>query len=311
MKIRVFILSFMFIFINIVLSISDITDSLSTNVKMGIRAKAMGNSFIAISDNADAIFFNPAGLPKMKNKEFCFITTNLFPLDIGSITNQVFSYAQYDEGYGAYGIAFNKLECDLDPEKYTYNTWIISYGKKAGEFFYIGGDVKILKIQSDFEYQKDKKFEGKGNIFGLGIIYSLSPSLSFGLKIDDLQNTIKYTSGLKENKPLEFQTGFAYNLKDICTLALDTNIDNNFSPKNINLGLEYEYNIKNSEKVFQLKKVLFRSGVSKLLYGNEKLTGSGGLSIRWKTFEVNYAFVIDDFKLSNTHWFSVSFYVKD
>jgi hypothetical protein len=311
MKLVSFILLFS---VSLLLAQGGVKDSLSTSVKRGIRALSLGGAFVALSNNADGIFYNPAGLPLVKEKEICLMTSSLYPLDAESITDKVFSYVQYDEGWGAFGCGFNQLECDFKPEKYTYDTYIISYGKKVGEVVYLGANINYLLIKSDFRDRRGMSIGGgRGLIFDLGVLWTVTSNLSLGGKIKDLRNTITYATGLKETKPLEFALGAACQVKKRGILALQIDADATFSPLNASLGGEYTWLVKKNEKLSQkllnLKKIHLRAGVSRLLYGNEKLTGCGGVGIRWETFGVDYAFLIDNSALSKTHWFSVSFYI--
>ena len=42
------------------------------NVGAGARSSALGNSFVAIADDADAVFANPAGLGQIGNKQLSY-----------------------------------------------------------------------------------------------------------------------------------------------------------------------------------------------------------------------------------------------
>ena len=57
------------------------------SVGAGARAQALGNSYVAVADDADAIFENPAGLGQLENKSLfqenlddLLITKDLDPL---------------------------------------------------------------------------------------------------------------------------------------------------------------------------------------------------------------------------------------
>ena len=47
------------------------------NVGAGARSAALGNSFVAVADNPDAVFANPAGLNQIKQRELAYTNVSL------------------------------------------------------------------------------------------------------------------------------------------------------------------------------------------------------------------------------------------
>lgn len=54
------------------------------DIGLGARPMGMGGSFCAVADDANAIFWNPAGLPYLKNLEFSSTYLNFYGLDVTS-----------------------------------------------------------------------------------------------------------------------------------------------------------------------------------------------------------------------------------
>jgi len=48
------------------------------NIGGGVRAVAMGSAFVAVSDDASAVFWNPAGLSLLRQQEFSFQHSDWF-----------------------------------------------------------------------------------------------------------------------------------------------------------------------------------------------------------------------------------------
>jgi len=48
------------------------------NVGAGARSMALGNSFVAVADNPDAVFENPAGLLQIEKKQIAYTNVSLF-----------------------------------------------------------------------------------------------------------------------------------------------------------------------------------------------------------------------------------------
>ena len=48
------------------------------NVGAGARSAALGNSFVAVADDGDAVFANPAGLSQLQGKQLAYTNVSLF-----------------------------------------------------------------------------------------------------------------------------------------------------------------------------------------------------------------------------------------
>ena len=47
------------------------------NVGSGARAQGLGNSFVAVADNSDAVFANPAGLGQVSSRQVAYTNVSL------------------------------------------------------------------------------------------------------------------------------------------------------------------------------------------------------------------------------------------
>src|SRR3989339_2044429 len=73
----------------------------------GARAAGMGEAFAAVSDNADSIYWNPAGLNKIEGKSLSVMHAAWFE----GITYDWASYAQKIGNAGVVGIGVQYLSC--------------------------------------------------------------------------------------------------------------------------------------------------------------------------------------------------------
>ena len=66
------------------------------NVGSGARAQGLGNSFVAVADNADAVFANPAGLGQVTQRQVAYTNVSLLYAGIegDDLGQHVVSYAQ-------------------------------------------------------------------------------------------------------------------------------------------------------------------------------------------------------------------------
>ncbi len=79
----------------------------------GLRPMGMGGAFVAVSDDANALFYNPAGLARIKN-----IRASLFPLDL-------------EVGEKAYDIYRDAADVDFDDEAETAEYLRNNVGERA------------------------------------------------------------------------------------------------------------------------------------------------------------------------------------
>jgi len=55
------------------------------NLRIGARPLGMGEAFTAIADDANAVFWNPAGLPLLLQGEVNFMRTDLYNTGISNL----------------------------------------------------------------------------------------------------------------------------------------------------------------------------------------------------------------------------------
>ncbi len=66
------------------------------DIGFGARPMGMGGAFTGLSDDANAIFWNPAGLARLQNSQLTFMHTRQF----GLIPYTLLGYASRFRGYG-------------------------------------------------------------------------------------------------------------------------------------------------------------------------------------------------------------------
>jgi len=88
------------------------------NTGSGARAAAMGNSFVAVADDNDAVFFNPAGLNQVKNRGIAYTNVSLFfsGIDGDNLGQHVLSFVQPMGEKMSLGLAYERIGSDLMSE---------------------------------------------------------------------------------------------------------------------------------------------------------------------------------------------------
>ncbi|MFC1522851.1 PorV/PorQ family protein [Elusimicrobiota bacterium] len=219
----------------------------ATFLKIGIGARpvSMGEAFAGVADDADAIYWNPAGLAGIEAPQASFTHAAWFE----TIKYEHLAFS-YPSSKGTFSGAINRLS--MSPiEKYdkygtkmnaTYEpsdtAMTLSYARKMFGFS-SGINLKYIKSEIDGS-------SAAGILLDVGGMRKLlDEKLSLGLVLQNLGQSIAF-DGASDATPLNIKLGSAYKLLDNkLTLALDLNKprDNDIRA---NLGAEYLYELKDS-----------------------------------------------------------------
>jgi tetratricopeptide (TPR) repeat protein len=257
----------------------------------GARALGMGSAFCAVADDADAVYWNPAGLAFLSKPEITGLHINLWEDTLYDSLN----YAHPINGIGTFGVGVIRLSTDeiekrespLDAATTfsdTQTAFFLTYGKNIYKTVFGGINLKAIN-------QKIDNYSDSGWGMDIGLLWNVNANFSTGI---NLQNALAPTLKLKiveEKYPLNAKVGVAYHLFNVLprhnnkiTLAIDVDKTEGFTTKQ-HYGLEYWI-----ENRFAL-----RGG-----YREDNLTG--GLGVRYRNFQCDYAFAPHE--LGETHRFS-------
>jgi len=275
-------------------------------LKIGVGASpvGMGEAYVAVADDANTVYWNPAGLNNISQPEITAMHNEWFE----NIRYEFLGYVQPTRKYGNFGIGFillhmGKINRTREDEAGLYGgeggtfnvsdkSFIFAYGRKITDDISSGISLKIIQ-------QINADARGTGVGFDLGCLYKMPvDNLMAGLSIQNIGPAIKIE---KEQfaLPLNIKLGLSYKIRQTFLLAIDLNqpVDNY-----LNIGLGSECWFKN---IFAL-----RIGY-KYQSGANDLGSSSGLRIgcgfRWRNYGVDYAFVPYG-ELGNTH--RISLHVK-
>ena len=112
------------------------------NVGAGARSMALGNSFVAVADNPDAVFENPAGLMQIEKKQIAYTNVSLFfgGIDGDNLGQHVLAYVQPMGSRMALGLGFEQIGSDLMNERGGF----LSLGFGLSKNLNLGLNVKYL-----------------------------------------------------------------------------------------------------------------------------------------------------------------------
>ena len=104
------------------------------DVGWGVRPLGMGAAFTAVSDDANAPLYNPAGIAQVEKREVTFMSSRLFTgLDGVEIGLNYFSYVQpLNKKYGAVSLSWASLYA---PALYREDTAVLNYARSLNDIF--------------------------------------------------------------------------------------------------------------------------------------------------------------------------------
>ncbi len=276
-------------------------------IPAGTRPRSMGEAFVAVADDGNAIRWNPAGLARMERIQASFAYANLFGLNIHNsyasfLTRAYFIPSLTD--YLSFGVdwhGFNTLdekaqEDDLDFAQNEFNLALafrppqsLSYVKHLS----LGVNAKHFRQNGSWDGKQENNLKAwgweAGLLYDLGALRRVPPGLHFGLMVHDINGTFaKHKTSSKEKiLPENLRWGLSYrpfeswpgNKLPISEPVLALDIDDR-----VHLGLEF----------WLARTLALRAGWQKDRHTKESPTLSFGLGLRanlkeWPEARMDYA----------------------
>ena len=238
---------------------------------VGTRPLSMGGAFIAVADDANAITWNPAGLPGLRRSEFTSTYANLYNLGIDQ------SYIGFVRPFSdkvALGFDWSSVGFDDNELSYSENKLNFAVGVQPNKLFSFGLTLKYLMRDMLLDEASYGKSSGIG--YDAGLLIQPLKNLKMGLGLYDLGGTsVSYKDKTTETiLGQAFKLGISYMPINGLTLAGD------FGDR-FHLGVEY----------IIASRVSLRAGVQQDMSGDEKImVPSAGLSIKFKSIVMEYGY---------------------
>ncbi len=257
----------------------------------GARALGMGSAFCAVTDDADAVYWNPAGLVFLFKPEITGLHISLWEDTLYDSLN----YAHPINKIGTFGAGVIRLSTDEIEKREspldqavtfsdTQTAFFLAYGRNIYKTVFGGINLKAIN-------QKIDSYSDTGWGMDVGLLWNVTANFSTGLNLQNALTPILKLKVVEEKYPLNAKFGVAYHLFNVLprhnnkiTLAIDVDETEGLTTKQ-HYGLEYWI-----ENRFAL-----RGG-----YSENNLTG--GLGVRYRNFQCDYAFAPHE--LGETHRFS-------
>lgn len=183
---------------------------------VGARAMGMGGAFVGVSDDASALFYNPAGITQLKRPEVTGTLSWLFPGSADSTYGYLgFVYPTMKTGY--FGVSLLGRNISANNGKYGESILGISYARKIDAHVSWGVTIKNCSQGDTYSalplFFKDR-FPGGLNV-DLGLTYRIPQleSLILGAGINDIGAgicNVRFGAGYKFDRLFEiFQDSLA------------------------------------------------------------------------------------------------------
>ncbi len=280
----------------------------------GARSNGMGEAFTAISSDATASYWNPAGLAfaNQDKQEITLQHSNWLPQLADDLYYEYLGYSNYIEGWGGVGgnITFMSMGEQLETT---------SSGQELGQFYSYGiaatgsfgtevapgvGVGLGLKFIYDHLYYKDS---GKGTSFAadLGVLYRLPMDqigldnigqINIGASLTNLGPNMSY-GGNTDNNPLPrtFRMGIAYTPLDSHLTRLNCAADYSKILVDVDDGISEEFNENKwgvGAEFWYYDLLALRAGYSHDTEGISTIQGpTFGAGLQYSGFQLDMAFI--------------------
>jgi hypothetical protein len=266
--------------------------SQTTDLILGARPQGLGGAYTAIADDANAVYWNPAGLARVEHRDITFMHW-LFA-DVSDVMVDYIAFAQ-PLGTGTLGLSWTRqgatLEEGADKSESTMsvNTFMVSYGMPIGEHVALGVTLDRTLVTSRAPTNGELAFDA-------GILYK---------PLDNTHWTIGFNAknlGGEQVLPPFYVLGMAYKYewKNQHILATaDAHTQEGIEGREdftFKYGGGAEYSVSMDDFSFAL-----RAG------GNSR-TWAGGVGLGFKGFAIDYAYVsMREDTIGDSHKFGVSY----
>jgi len=271
-----------------------------TFLKFGVggRASAMGDAYMAVSNDATALFWNPAGMVTMDGSDVVLMHDERFQDFRHEYLGFVHGMGKHAFGVGVIGNYVDGLEeresaTALPISEFAAFDFAImgGYASELLEGLSAGATVKYL-------YSKIDEASATGFAGDIGVLYYTEiEGLSLAGGVQNLGTKLTYENA-EEDLPFSGKIGFAYKkaveqLAGAVLLVVDVKFPNDDDVK-IHGGLEYGY------------KDLFAARVGyRGEYDNKNISAGAGFMVN--RYRIDYAFVPFYSDLGNSHRVSLGF----
>ena len=192
----------------------------------GARANGMGESYVAIADDATAAWWNPGGLAFVKGRNLALMHSQLVPDLANDVYYEFLGYTNEFENFGTLSLSVIYLTYGKSvatntqgQEQGTFNSWEASLNASLAipitETFGIGLTGKFIHADLAPANLTLDQLDGTGSTVAIdaGVLWKTTKKLRLGLALQNLGPDISFIDQEQSDPlPINLRAGVAYNL---------------------------------------------------------------------------------------------------
>lgn len=237
---------------------------------VGARAAALGESFVGIADDGNAVYWNPAGLTSLHTQEANFGYSEPFGLSVG---NSYLSYATPLTDRFSLGSDWLYLGFEDSEMGFRQHRLGLSMGYRPSQWIAVGATLK--------RHMLDAKLDGREIVSGsgwgadLGLLLLPASRLKIGLVVQDVGDSrVEYQSGqMRRLYSANPRLGLAYRMRPEWLLVAGLD-------EAARLGTEYQLH----------PALTLRAGIQHDLENDTGTTPAFGLGLNFRFIRLDYAY---------------------
>ena len=290
----------------ILFMMTELTAQRRTQLFVGARPSGLGETFVSVADDGNAVYWNPAGLPALKRIEFHSMYTNLY--NITGLQNTFLSFVYPLTNRYGLGFCYFNLGFDDDILEYYRNKIYVSLGACLLHDFYLGGSFKYISTDARLDGISEGKASGFGFDFGAFCLLKFPrirflKQINFGAMTYDIGgSSITYSESRKSENilPQSIRLGMTFYPSDDISLKY-------FSLRNSLVSFDIDDRYHLGIETWMNDQFGLRAGLQKDLHTKEDMIWSvgGSVKIPYVSMQLDYAYEIQPV-LPASHIFSVS-----
>lgn len=173
----------------------------------GVRPQGMGGAFVAVADDVNSIFYNPAGLALIKNRQVQITHTDLYGLGI-DYNYLAYAQAKFGVAWAHYGVSSDFL---LGGGDFSNDMLVFAGVYPIDKQTFVGANFKLLKSQFTAPGTTGTFVDGNGatqNVtqeslgdqgisVDIGVLHQVDSVTTVGARVKDLYGYRKTTNTLQ------------------------------------------------------------------------------------------------------------------
>ena len=250
--------------------------------EIGARPLGMGEAFLAVADDGNALLWNPAGLPGLGRHEL--IGSQADVMGTGIETSNLGYLLPLADRY-AMGVDWNRLGTDDGELGFEQNSFRWSYGHRLVESLFVGFGLRYLTM--DMSLDDRTLAQGSGWGVDLAALGSIGPRVTAALVVRDATDTgLSFEGGGSDTVARRWwRVGLAYRPRPGSTVAVDWD-------DRLHVGAEYVH--RNT--------LALRVGAIRDPEDPDPFTWTAGVGLRYRFLQLDYAYVVPPSLPADSHF---------